>query len=101
MNQNMGPELSHDNGPSYQNQQHFIPIFHPFIPLSFCTFDVSVDDHVAVEVGHSLQDLMGVSTRHVFRQGPVRLQLVFDGALGTEGDHMGVKATSGSVPGQL
>lgn len=67
-------------------QQHCIPIFHPFIPPSFCTFDVSVDDHVAVEVGHSLQDLMGVSTRHVFRQGPVRLQLVFDGALGTEGE---------------
>lgn len=46
------------------------------------TFDVSVDDHVAVQVGHPLQDLPGVAPRHVFRQRSVRLQLVLNGALG-------------------
>lgn len=45
------------------------------------TFDVSVDDHVAVQVGHPLQDLAGVAPRHVFRQRSVRLQLVLNGAL--------------------
>lgn len=47
------------------------------------TFDVPVDDHVAVQVGHALQDLPGVAARHVLRQRPVRLQLVLDGALNT------------------
>lgn len=46
------------------------------------TFDVSVDDHVTVQVGHPLQDLPGVAPRHVFRQRSVRLQLILDGALG-------------------
>lgn len=46
------------------------------------TFDVSVDDHVTVQVGHPLQDLPGVAPRHVFRQRSVRLQLVLNGALG-------------------
>lgn len=45
------------------------------------TFDVPVDDHVAVQVGHPLQDLPGVAPRHIFRQGTVRLQLVLDGTL--------------------
>ena len=45
------------------------------------TFDVSVHDHVAVQVGHALQDLTRVAPRHVFRQRSVRLQLVLDGAL--------------------
>lgn len=45
------------------------------------TFDVSVDDHVAVQVRDPLQDLPGVAARHVFRQRSVRLQLVLNGAL--------------------
>lgn len=45
------------------------------------TFDVPVDDHVAVQVGHPLQNLPCVAPRHVFRQGTVRLQLVLDGTL--------------------
>lgn len=45
------------------------------------TFDVSVDDHVTVQVGHPFQDLPGVAPRHVFRQRSVRLQLVLNGAL--------------------
>lgn len=48
------------------------------------TFDVSVDDHVAVQIGHPLQDLPGVAPRHVFRQRSVRLQLVLNGALETK-----------------
>lgn len=48
------------------------------------TFDVSVDDHVAVQVGHPFQDLPGVAPRHVFRQRSVRLQLVLNGALGEQ-----------------
>lgn len=48
------------------------------------TFDVSVDDHVAVQVGHPLQDLPGVAPRHVFRQRSVRFQLVLNGALETK-----------------
>lgn len=45
------------------------------------TFNVSVDDHVAVQVGHSFQDLSGVFAGHVLRQRAVRLQLVFHRAL--------------------
>lgn len=45
------------------------------------TFDVPVDDHVAVQVGHAFQDLPRVLPGHVFRQGAVGLQLVFDGTL--------------------
>lgn len=37
------------------------------------TFDVSVDDHVTVQVGHPFQDLAGVAPRHVFRQRSIRL----------------------------
>lgn len=46
------------------------PITHPAVDF---TFDVSVDDHVTVQVGHPLQDLPGVTPRHVFRQRSVRL----------------------------
>lgn len=35
------------------------------------TFDVSVYNHVAVQVGDSLEDLSGVSPRHLLCQGPV------------------------------
>lgn len=45
------------------------------------TFNVPVDDHVAVEVGHAFQDLPGVLPGHAFRQSSVGLQLVFDGTL--------------------
>lgn len=37
------------------------------------TFDVSVDDHVAVQVAHTFQYLPRVFTRDVFRQSTVRL----------------------------
>lgn len=42
------------------------------------TFDVSVHNHVAVQVGDSLQDLPAVSPGHLLRQSPVSLQLVLD-----------------------
>lgn len=45
------------------------------------TFDVPVDDHVAVQVGHAFQDLPRVLPGHIFRQCTVGLQLVFDGTL--------------------
>lgn len=45
------------------------------------TFDVSVDDHVAVQVAHTFQYLPRVFTRDVFRQSTVRLQLVFNWSL--------------------
>lgn len=45
------------------------------------TFNVSVDNHVAVKVGNPLQNLPGVAPCHVFRQRSIRLQLVFDRAL--------------------
>lgn len=45
------------------------------------TFDVPVDNHVAVQVGHALQDLLGVLPGHVFRERPIGLQLVFHRAL--------------------
>jgi len=35
------------------------------------TFDVSVYNHVAVQVGDSLKDLPGVSPCHLLCQGPV------------------------------
>lgn len=41
------------------------------------TFDVSVYNHVAVQVGDSLEDLSGVSPCHLLCQGPVSFQLVF------------------------
>ena len=41
------------------------------------TFDVSVYNHVAVQVGHALQDLSRVLPGDVFRQRPVGLQLIF------------------------
>ena len=45
------------------------------------TFDVPVDDHVAVEVEDALEDLPGVPPGHVLCQSTIRLQLVLDGAL--------------------
>jgi len=42
------------------------------------TFDVPVYDHVAVQIGHALQDLSCVLPGHVFCQRPVGLQLVLD-----------------------
>lgn len=42
------------------------------------TFDVSVYDHVAVQVTHSFQDLPCVFTRDVFCQRAIRLELVFN-----------------------
>lgn len=44
--------------------------------LLLLTFDVSMHDHVAVQVGDSLQDLPAVSPGHLLRQSPVSLQLV-------------------------
>lgn len=35
------------------------------------TFDVSVYNHVAVQVGDSLEDLSAVSSRHLLCQGPI------------------------------
>lgn len=46
------------------------------------TFDVSVYNHVAVQVGDSLEDLPGVSPGHLLRQGAVGFQLVLYWALG-------------------
>lgn len=42
------------------------------------TFDVSVYNHVAVQVTHSFQDLPCVFTSDVFCQGAIRLELVFN-----------------------
>lgn len=64
--------LTYNNGAQQlKTQQHIVCV----------TFDVSVDDHVAVQVRDPLQDLPGVAARHVFRQRSVRLQLVLDGSL--------------------
>lgn len=46
------------------------------------TFDVSVYNHIAVEIKDALQDLPGVSAGHFLRQSAVCLQLVFYRALG-------------------
>lgn len=48
------------------------------------TFDVPVDDHVAVQVGHAFQDLPRVLPGHIFRQRTVGLQLVLDRTLEKE-----------------
>lgn len=40
------------------------------------TFNVSVYNHVAVQVGDSLEDLSGVSPRHLLCEGPISFQLV-------------------------
>lgn len=45
------------------------------------TFDVPVYDHVAMEIVHPLQDLLGVFARQFLWQGPVCFQLVLYGAL--------------------
>lgn len=45
------------------------------------TFDVPVDDHVAVQVGHALQNLSGILACHILCQSPISLQLVFDWTL--------------------
>ncbi len=37
------------------------------------TFDVPVHDHVAVQIGHALQDLSCVLPGHIFCQCPVGL----------------------------
>lgn len=60
------------------------------------TFDVSVDDHVAVQVGHAFQDLPAVAPRHLFRQRSVRLQLVLDGALERRWPFRGIVFPDGS-----
>lgn len=44
--------------------------------FSFITFDISVYNHVAVQVGDSLEDLSAVSPCHLLRQSPVGFQLV-------------------------
>lgn len=45
--------------------------------LPLLTLDVPVNNHVAVQVGHSLQDLPGVFSGHTLCQSSVGLQLVF------------------------
>lgn len=45
------------------------------------TFDVSVYNHVAVQVGDSLEDLPGVSPGHLLCEGSVGFQLVLHGTL--------------------
>lgn len=40
------------------------------------TFNVSVYNHVAVQVGDSLEDLSGVSPRYLLCEGPISFQLV-------------------------
>lgn len=57
------------------------------------TFDVSVDDHVAVQVRHPLQDLPRVAPRHVFCQRAVRLQLVLNGALWAASTKTGTRSS--------
>lgn len=49
---------------------------HCFSCFSFVTFDISVYNHVAVQVGDSLEDLSAVSPCHLLRQSPVGFQLV-------------------------
>lgn len=41
--------------------------------LNWTTFDVPVYDHVAVQIGHALQDLSCVLPGHIFCQCPVGL----------------------------
>lgn len=55
-----------------------------YVWKSIVTLDVSVYNHVAVQVRHALQDLSGVLARHVLSQGAVRFQLVFDRTLKEE-----------------
>lgn len=45
--------------------------WHSLAYFVLLTLDVSVYNHVAVQVGDSLKDLSGVSPRHLLRQGPV------------------------------
>lgn len=49
-----------------------------FFPV---TFDISVYNHVAVQVGDSLKDLPGVSPSHLLCEGSVGFQLVLHGTL--------------------
>ena len=42
------------------------------------TFNVPVNNHVAMEIGHALQDLPGVLPGHILCQRSVGFQLVFD-----------------------
>lgn len=66
-------------------QRHpFSPVANPINPsldLFPVTFDVSVYNHVAVQVGDSLEDLPGVSPGHLLCEGSVGFQLVLYGAL--------------------
>lgn len=48
---------------------------------SLLTLDVTMHDHVAVQVGHALQDLPCILAGHTLRQSSVGLQLVFYRAL--------------------
>ena len=57
------------------------------------TFDVPVDNHVAVEVEDTLEDLPGVPPGHVLRQSTIRLQLVLDGALRGRGQRLSDRRT--------
>lgn len=55
------------------------------------TFDVSVHNHVAVQVGDALQDLPAVSPGHLLRQSPVGLQLVLYRPLGVPSEMQHVR----------
>lgn len=53
----------------------------PSLDLFSVTFDVSVYNHVAVQVGDTLEDLPGVSPGHLLCEGSVGFQLVLYGTL--------------------
>lgn len=55
--------------------------FYPYRSYGCLTFDVSVYNHVAVQVTHPFQDLSRVFTCDIFCQCAVRLELVFNGSL--------------------
>lgn len=62
------------------------PVTNPLIlksslDLFSVTFDVSVYNHVAVQVGDTLEDLPGVSPGHLLCEGSVGFQLVLYGTL--------------------
>lgn len=86
------PQISGGSHVTWENIGHSSP-----------TFDVPVDDHVAVQVGHAFQDLPRVLPGHIFRQCTVGLQLVFDGTLerkqllGKSTPHTGPMTGSSSV----
>lgn len=71
----------HTVGPLLLRESTVTNAVNPSFDLSFLTFDVSVYDHVAVQVGDSLEDLPGVPPRHLLCEGSVGFQLVLHGAL--------------------